>query len=155
MEFEADFESTEKVAKNSREKSYQRKSDRKMELLTFIYCVQKYSACNFYLVNFFAHFSTDSNSALNFVCLRYPYWILNKILLTLKPKSDKTAQRNGKPYFIKKICPRISPVWEAPFCQKSQNRCTANVDSRDGWNQCDDSKNVLFSSITVQYCLYG
>jgi hypothetical protein len=35
-EFNADFESVEKVAKNSCGKSYQQKSDRKMEFLTFI-----------------------------------------------------------------------------------------------------------------------
>jgi hypothetical protein len=34
-EFDADFESAEKAAKNSCEKSYKQKSDRKMELLTF------------------------------------------------------------------------------------------------------------------------
>ncbi len=34
-EFDADFESVEKVAKNSREKNYQQNSDRKIEFLVF------------------------------------------------------------------------------------------------------------------------
>jgi hypothetical protein len=38
--FDADFESIDKIAKNSSEKNYQQKCDRKVEFLTF-YCVQK------------------------------------------------------------------------------------------------------------------
>jgi hypothetical protein len=37
-EFDADIESVEKVAKNSREKSYQQKSDRKIDF--FILCAK-------------------------------------------------------------------------------------------------------------------
>ncbi len=66
-EFDAGFEPAEKVAKYLCEKSYQRKKrDRKIKFLTY-YFGQKFSANNFFWVNFFALFSTDSNSALNFV----------------------------------------------------------------------------------------
>ncbi len=78
------------------EKSYQRKGDRKIEFFTFI--IEYYSKAVCLLLFwgwFFAHFSTESNSASNlhfmipisnfwkhkFVCLYLHF------LLTLKPKS--------------------------------------------------------------------
>jgi hypothetical protein len=64
-EFDADFESIDKVANNSCEISYQRKSDRKMEFLTYITVCKSFPSI-FFLMIFFALFSTDSSSALNF-----------------------------------------------------------------------------------------
>jgi hypothetical protein len=62
-EFGADFESIDKVAKNSLEKIYQQNSE--WSFFTFI-------AMDFPLIPFlgelFALFSTDSNAALNFFC---------------------------------------------------------------------------------------
>jgi hypothetical protein len=43
-EFDADFVLVEKVVTNSCEKSYQRKSDRKMEFSYIYYSMQKFSA---------------------------------------------------------------------------------------------------------------
>jgi hypothetical protein len=43
-EFDADFESVEKVLKNSNEKSYLHESVGIMFFFTFQYCVQKFSA---------------------------------------------------------------------------------------------------------------
>ncbi len=49
-------------------------------------------------------------------------------LLTLKPKSDETAERKTKKTNFIKIylnpILHLSPVWEDLFCQKSQYRCT-------------------------------
>ncbi len=53
--FDSDFEDIEKVAKDSCEISYQRKSDRKTEFLAF--CVQKCSAYNFLRVYFSIFFN--------------------------------------------------------------------------------------------------
>jgi hypothetical protein len=66
-EFDADFESAEKVAKNSCEKSDQRKSDRKWS----------------FWMNFFSVFSTDSNSALNFAFYDTHIGIVKKCLPVL------------------------------------------------------------------------
>ncbi len=62
-EFDADFESVEKVAK-----SCQRKSDRKMEFLTFITVCKSFRPIpyNFFWINCFPFFSTDLYSASNF-----------------------------------------------------------------------------------------
>jgi len=76
--------------KNSCENSYQRKSDRQMEFITFI------TVCKRFLGELFALFSTDSNSALNFACYgTYIEFFLKHFfayisLLTLKPNSDET-----------------------------------------------------------------
>ncbi len=48
VEFDADFEFVEKVAKNLREKSYQRNSDRKMEFFTFITECQSFRPLTFF-----------------------------------------------------------------------------------------------------------
>ncbi len=54
-EFYADSESVEKVAKKLVQKSYQRKNDRIMKFC-YYYCVQKFSACNFFGVIFYHFF---------------------------------------------------------------------------------------------------
>ncbi len=49
------------------QKSYQQKSDRKTEFFYFYYCMHQFFAYNFFGVNIFAFFSTNSKSASNFV----------------------------------------------------------------------------------------
>jgi hypothetical protein len=44
----------------------------------------------------------------------------------LKPKSKETAKKRKTHFINVPYNPilRLPPAWEAPFCQKSQNRCT-------------------------------
>jgi hypothetical protein len=92
-EFDADFESVEKVKKNSREKSYQRK-------------VTENSPVTFW-VNFVALFSTDSNSALKFsfcdthIDIFFKKLLYFHFLLTLKPILDETTQKTSEKSFYK------------------------------------------------------
>ncbi len=48
-EFDADFESVEKFAKNACEKSYQRTIDRKMQLLTFVNVFKSFPPITFWM----------------------------------------------------------------------------------------------------------
>ncbi len=50
-EFDVDFESGEKVANRLKLKSYNRQSDTKIEFFYFYYCVQRFSAYNFFWMN--------------------------------------------------------------------------------------------------------
>jgi hypothetical protein len=94
------------------QKSYQRKSDRKMQILLLLLRAKVFGLyCNF--LGDFMRFPTDSNSAS---VLGYTYRIFEKIifcsylqfLLTLKQKSGEVATILD-----------LSSIWETPFCKKS------------------------------------
>ncbi len=87
--------------KISREKSYQRKNDRKVESFTFI---TKVFAFNFLWVNFFGTFfngyELSTNLAFYYTHIKFLkkkicYCLLKHFLLTLNPKSDDAAQKNN------------------------------------------------------------
>jgi hypothetical protein len=59
-----------KLEKSSCEKSYQRKSDGRIEFFFYFYiCLLKFLAYKFFGVAFFAMFSTDSKSSQNYAFL--------------------------------------------------------------------------------------
>ncbi len=96
-----DYEFVEKVAKKLREKVYQRKSDRKTEFFFyFYYCVQKFSAWNFFCI-FFLLIRTQRFMIpiLNF-CKQFCLLIL-ALFLTFRTKTDETAQKSEKHIFCK------------------------------------------------------
>ncbi len=87
------------LPKNLCEKSYERKTDRKMEFLTFI------SVCKmFWPVTFWVIFWTFFNGfklSIEFCVLYYQNRLFKEkntlllaLLLTLKPKSNEAAQKN-------------------------------------------------------------
>jgi hypothetical protein len=80
----------------------------KNEVFYFYYCVQKFCACEFLWINFFAFFLTDSNAASNFA-FHDPHieFLPNKILVayisflpTLKPNADEMAEKTKNLYLI-------------------------------------------------------
>ncbi len=81
-EFDADFESVEKAAKN-----FQWKSNKKMEFFYFYYGVQKFSANHFFLI-----FCTFFNKL--FCVLWYPYRIF-LLILALFANFQASVGRNG------------------------------------------------------------
>jgi hypothetical protein len=94
----------EKGKKYSSEKSYQQKSYRKINFLLFYYCMQKFSAYNFF-GEFFCFFPLDSSSAYELSVFLYSYQILPKkcfglykqfFAISLKPNGNETAQKNLK-----------------------------------------------------------
>jgi hypothetical protein len=56
----------EKLQKTHAKKVSSKNPWQKNGVFDFYYCIQKFSAYNFFWVNFFAFFSTNSNSASNF-----------------------------------------------------------------------------------------
>ncbi len=86
-----------KLQKDSCEKSYRRKSDRKMEFFIFItgYCVQKFLPYNFFWVHFCAIFSTGSNSASNLTFYDTHIEFLQKTFFFLHLHFLLTVERNG------------------------------------------------------------
>jgi hypothetical protein len=63
-EFDANFKSVEKVAKSSCEKSYQLKSDRKMDCFTFITVFKSYPPITF--CTFFDGFELNIDTHIEF-----------------------------------------------------------------------------------------
>jgi hypothetical protein len=77
--FDAGFESVEKVAKkDSCEKSYQRKSDRKEEF--FLFLLLSFRSISSFLGEFFLIFKTNLNSTSNFAFYDTHIEILHKIV---------------------------------------------------------------------------
>jgi hypothetical protein len=92
----------------------------------YLYCVQKFSAYNFFCWLFFCTFFNGFKTPHQMLRLMIPistilFRFYYNFLLTLKPKSDETTQKNEKKYFINMSWNPIlhlSPVGgEAPFCK--------------------------------------
>ncbi len=81
-----------KLQKNSCDNKVSAKSD-------FYYCMYKFSACNFFQVNFFAFFNSNGfELSIKFCVLRYSNHFLKflyqNILLTVKPNVEERAEKN-------------------------------------------------------------
>jgi hypothetical protein len=130
-EFDADFESSETVVKNLDEKGINEKVTEKLTFFYFYYCVQKVLTDNF-LDDIFALFSMDGNSASIFAFYDTRIEFLRKkssfsTFAYLKAKIGRTGSKNREKFFINVFhnpILHLSPVWAAPFCKKSLNRCT-------------------------------
>ncbi len=94
--------------KSVSEKFCKQESDRKKSFLLLILCAK--FRLYFFWVNFFALFSTDSNSALILLFMFF--------MLTLKQKSETAQKQTKNVFYSVSSQPCFTSVCEDPFCQK-------------------------------------
>ncbi len=104
----------------------------------------------------FCAFFNGFNLSIEFCVFTIPmsnfkqiYLLILALFANFKAKIGQNGSKKRKTVFEKKYVLEYLRSGRLLLVKKRQNRCAANVDSRYGWTRCDDSKKVLFSSITV------